>query len=406
MKSPEPPPVATDQAPDPFAGSPYRTIRSIGQGGMGEVFEVEHVALSKRVVAKLLKVQFLNDANILERFRFEAQALAQLAHPNLVAVLDLGRTTDGRPYFVMERLCGRTLGDELRARRTLPVAEAIELCCQVLAGLGAAHAHGLVHRDVKLDNVFVCDAPSSADGARTTPSTRLVKVLDFGVAKTRRSGEQLAKAPAYPTAEGIVMGTPRYIAPEQIRGVAVDARADLYAAGVLLYALIAGRAPFTQPGALAILQAHLSELPKPPSHWTTAPVPAELDAAILRALTKRPEDRFESAAAFASELRRIAERVQAEETRPLPAGSRPEIAAPVVLSVAPQGTVRMLAAPGLQGSGDAARKLFSPIQCPEPPADPRGPRRRNVWAVAAVFFGSALGFWLLFGTVMRLVGWP
>jgi serine/threonine-protein kinase len=376
-------------AADPFAGTTYRAIRPIGQGGMGEVFEVEHVALGKRAVAKLLKAQFLDDAPMRERFRFEAQAQARLSHPNLVEVFDLGETAGGRPFFVMERLSGRTLALEIAERRSLPAAEAVEIVLQVLAGLGAVHAKGIVHRDVKPENVFVCDPPEHAEPAETR--RRRVKVLDFGVAKARRSGEQIAAAPAHPTEEGMAMGTPRTMAPEQIAGGGIDARADVYATGVLLYALVAGRAPFVQRGGLELLRAHLHERPEPPSRWTRDPVPARLDAAVLRALSKRPADRFPSAAAFAEELRWILAALRSEPAAPR--GGEGALDAPSPEAVTEGGTVRM---PRLDAAGaevlDAHRGAaerapgLAPADAPRALGLPRG----EVWILLALALGAAV----------------
>ncbi|HTN91996.1 MAG TPA: serine/threonine-protein kinase, partial [Sorangium sp.] len=231
-----------------------------------------------------------------------------------------GETPAGHPYFVMERLEGTTLGEELARRGALPVAEAIDLVRQVLAGLSAAHRVGLVHRDVKLDNVFLC-----APGAAAPGGARVAKVLDFGVAKVLDRG--VAKlldrgivegaagldpplpvpGPAYPTEAGLLVGTPRTASPEQARCEAVDARADVYAAGLLLYTLVVGQGPFAHlDDALEVLQAHVREAPCPPSMRAAQAIPPALDGAVLKALAKRPEERFQSAEAFAEELGRIA----------------------------------------------------------------------------------------------------
>jgi serine/threonine-protein kinase len=236
--------------------------------------------------------------------RVEAQALALVQHPNLVAVHDLGRTPGGRAYLVMERLYGRTISDELRARGTLPPAEAIDYVCQALAGLGAAHAAGIVHRDVKPANLFLCDWENGR---------RAVKVLDFGIAKVMSAAQRGALAPlAFPTERGVVLGTPRFLSPEQARGGAVDARTDIYAMGAVLYWMLAGRGSFEPAGGLREATGEgAPEPPCPPSAWAPGIVPPELDAAVLRALAQRPEDRFASAAAFARELLRIAVRMGA-----------------------------------------------------------------------------------------------
>jgi eukaryotic-like serine/threonine-protein kinase len=285
---------------DPLAGTPYRVLAPLGGGAMGEILEAEHLELGKRVVVKLLRAELAGDPTLVERMRLEAQTAARLAHPNLVAVTDCGHTQDRRPYFVMERLHGSTLREELNRRGALSVPEAIDVVRQVLAGLQIVHEAGLVHRDVKLDNLFLC---TPVDGRRH------VKVLDFGIAKVVvRHRSELTPAPiAVPTADGYVLGTPRYAAPEQARGSVVDARTDVYSTGIVLYWLLTGCDPFAHHrGARELVWAHVSELPEPPSRRSSRPIPAALDAAVLRALEKRPGDRFPSAAAFAAELAAIA----------------------------------------------------------------------------------------------------
>ncbi|WP_437610890.1 serine/threonine-protein kinase [Sorangium sp. So ce834] len=297
---------------DELEGTPYRALRRLGRGGMGEVIEAEHRALRKRVVVKLVRRALAGDPRFADRLRVEAQALAAVSSPHVVAVLDLGRTPAGRPYLVMERLEGRTLGEELERRGALPVAEAIELVRQVLAGLAAAHRVGLVHRDVKLDNVFLCAPGSAAPGGG-----RVAKLLDFGVAKVLDGGVEAGAAgaerpfplagPAYPTEAGLLVGTPRTASPEQARCQPVDARADVYAVGLLMYTLLVGHGPFAHlDDALAVLRAHVLEAPAAPSRRAAQPIPPALDRAVLRALAKRPEERFQSAEAFAEELGRIA----------------------------------------------------------------------------------------------------
>jgi eukaryotic-like serine/threonine-protein kinase len=289
-----PAPAASLQ--EPFAGTPYRILGRLGRGGMGEVLDAEHVSLRKRVVVKILLKELADDPVLVDRMRLEAQALARLAHPNLVSVLDIGRTPDGRPFVVMERLYGQTLFQALRERRFFTVPEAIEVACQMLAGLGAAHAAGILHRDIKLANLFWC---LPVDGRRA------VKILDFGLAKVL-AGDHDDGAPrplVQPTKEGVTMGTPGYFSPEQSLGRPVDQRTDLYAAGVVLYALLTGKTPFHhRQDIVELVRAHVFEVPRPPSTVATQAIPPELDRAVLKALAKRPEERFASAAEFSAEL--------------------------------------------------------------------------------------------------------
>ncbi|MEJ7728837.1 MAG: serine/threonine-protein kinase [Polyangiaceae bacterium] len=286
---------------DALEGTAYRAVCVVGRGGMGEVIEAEHRRLGKRVVVKLLHRHYSDRRDLEDRLRLEAQTLARLAHPNLVAVHDMGRTPAGRSYLVMERLQGCTLGAELRRRGALPWAEAVDITCQLLAGLEAAHDAGVVYRDVKLDNAFVCQALEGA-GAR-----RLVKLLDFGIAKVLSPGAAGLEPVAFPTDDEVAVGTPRFFSPEQALGNRVDARTDIYAAAVLLYSLLAGRGPFDHlADVAALVRAHATEKPSPPSRWAAASLPPELDRAVLRALAKQPAHRPPSAASFARELARIA----------------------------------------------------------------------------------------------------
>ncbi|EYF02083.1 serine/threonine protein kinase [Chondromyces apiculatus DSM 436] len=279
-----------------LCGTPYRVRRHIGRGGAGDVYEAEHRALAKSVVLKVLHPDLCREPRAVERLRIEAQVLARLSHPNLVEVRDLGQTVEGRSYVVMERLMGRTLREEIEARGKLPVLEAIGYLEQALAGLAAAHGAGVVHRDVKPDNLFVC-APDPS-------GVRRVKVLDFGAVKL--SPAMWPAHGALRTAQGVLVGSPRYAAPEQVKGRAVDGRTDVYAAGLVLYTLVTGRGPFAPAQRLDdILRAHLTEEPTPPSRFAPE-IPPALDRIILRALEKDPERRFPGAAAFAAELARVA----------------------------------------------------------------------------------------------------
>lgn len=306
-------------------GTPYRYIAPLGQGGMGDVVEAEHVALGKRVVVKLLQERHANRPDYIDRMRIEAQALAKITHPNLVQVTDFGQTAHGRTFLVMERLRGRNLREELDQRKFLPVLEAMNIVRQSLQGLAAAHDAGIVHRDVKLENLFLCDS---------TTNRRAVKVLDFGVAKVIGiTGDNTPLPLAFPTAEGVAMGTPRYFSPEQARGREVDWRTDVYASGIVLYTLVTGKGPFDHHTTLLELtRAHAFETPETPSSIAPQFVPPELDAAILKALAKEPIDRFPTAFSFAVELERISAKLSAEQrnqTAPIPAGpDTPQVATP------------------------------------------------------------------------------
>jgi eukaryotic-like serine/threonine-protein kinase len=288
---------------DPLHGLPYRALRRLGGGGMGEVFLAQHRQLGRLCVAKILHARLAGDARLADRIRLEAQALGRLNHPHIVSIIGAGKTFDERPFIVMEHLRGETLADELLVRGQLPVVEALNYTCQLLRALGAAHALGIVHRDIKPENLFLCD--SSGHG-------RTLKVLDFGIARVMPDASADAPQPlAVPTDTGLVVGTPRYVSPEGAAARRVDHRADLYAAALVLYIAVAGRGPFDHIRSEAmLLSAHAGQVPEPPSRFAKEPIPPELDRVLLRALRKNPEERYQSADALREDLEQISEFLQ------------------------------------------------------------------------------------------------
>ena len=276
-----------------LVGTPFRAVARLAAGGMGEIYEAV-ASDSEIVVVKLLRADLVRQADMIDRMRVEGEALELLRHPSIVASRGHGFTVDGRPYVAMERLDGSTLQSELRRRGALPVAEAIHCTRRLLSALRAVHLAGIVHRDVKPENVMI----SRRDG-----SPPQIKLLDFGVAKVAGGPGQLIAPLAFPTMNGACVGTPRYASPEQARGASVDQRTDIYAAGILLYMLVVGRGPFDEiKGAGNILMAHINEEPPPPSRFTRYPIPLPLESIILRAIAKDPNDRFADAASFSREL--------------------------------------------------------------------------------------------------------
>jgi serine/threonine protein kinase len=283
-------------------GTPYRVVCLLGAGGMGSVYEVEHVELERRYVLKSLLRTLASRQDLIARMRNEWRALGKLQHPNIVDILNAGTTTGDVPYYVMERLDGETVRDRLQREGKLPIDEAARIARGTLFGLAAAHAIGIVHRDIKPANVFL-----TSDGA--------VKVLDFGVAQVKRSeGDQKI------TAQGLAIGTPRYMSPEQASGDTADARSDLYATGLLLFEMLAGEGPFDDLGDTSQqMLAHLHRPPRALSRLTE--VPAEIEAIVRRALAKKPQDRPRSAEAMAADLAPFA----ATHSRP---GSRAPLTTP------------------------------------------------------------------------------
>jgi serine/threonine protein kinase len=269
-----------------LAGTPYIVVRRLGRGGMGDVYEVADRSLEgPRYALKLLHPALCHRADVALRFQQEALVAGRVDHPSVVRVFALGETADGRPYLLMELLRGRDLRAELVRGGPLSEARALDLAAQALDGLAAAHAAGVVHRDVKLENLFLTDEGT-------------IKVLDFGIAK-------ITAEEASFTLPGAVVGTLRSMAPEQFAHAAIDARADVYAAGLALYELITGRGPFDELRGLplALQFAHCERTPPPPSRFARRPVAAGVEAAILRALAKSPADRFQSAGEMADTLR-------------------------------------------------------------------------------------------------------
>jgi serine/threonine-protein kinase len=279
-------------AKDVLEGTNYRAIALLGRGGAGEVYEARHRHLNKRVAVKLLNERFAGDGHVMKRLELEGLALAKVAHESVVEVTDCGRTPGGLPFLVMPLLIGKTLDRELRERGELTLREGRRVIIAVLEGLSAIHAAGLVHRDVKPANVFLCDGKPP-----------VVKLLDLGVAKVIDRESELVRVNDH-TRAGITVGTPRYLPPEQALGRELDVRADIYAAGLLLYRMIAGRGPFDHcTGVGDVMVAHVIEEPRAPSAYARQAIPGELDALVLRALAKEPSKRFESAPAFAAALR-------------------------------------------------------------------------------------------------------
>ncbi len=273
--------LAAGPAPGDIVDSKYRVGELLGRGGLGAVYRANHVHLGRDVALKVILGAFAGDPSIVERFKREARTLARLDHPSIVAVHDFGILPDTGVYLVMELLEGRSLGDELRQRGALDVDTALDVLGQACAGVQAAHEAGVVHRDLKPDNIFLV-----AGNGRAT-----VKVLDFGIAKAAAEPETDTERL---TMAGAVLGTPAYMSPEQCMGEELDARSDVYSLGCVLYEMLTGRPPFLGTTARSMLYQHVAGAIVPPSRLVKA-IPRELDAAILRALAKRPEERYQTA---------------------------------------------------------------------------------------------------------------
>ncbi|HEV8244187.1 MAG TPA: serine/threonine-protein kinase [Polyangiaceae bacterium] len=298
---------------DPLIGqvldNTYEITRVLGEGGMGRVYEARHARLhKKRFAMKLLHGDLTRQPDVVTRFQREAEASSAIGHPNVVDVYDVNVTAEGQPYIVAELLQGEQFGDYLDRVGRLPVADAVRIVRQICQALGAAHAQGIVHRDVKPENVFLT-------GNIAQMSTAHVKVLDFGISKVQGGdGENLTKT-------GMVMGTPDYMAPEQAKGDKVDARADIYAVGAILYRALTGHKPFEGLDPMATLTAVIVHEPKRPSAIERS-IPLTLELVIQRAMAKRLNDRYASMEELEQELAPFDTSVvvsATSETEPAPA---------------------------------------------------------------------------------------
>lgn len=257
----------------------YRIVRPLGAGGMGLVYEAEHLAMARTVALKVIQTTDAPSAQLVERFEREVQISARLEHPNVVRLYDCGTLQEGSPYLVMERLHGEDLASRMERVQRLGAAEAVAIATGLLRGLEAVHAEGIIHRDLKPANVMLCDGPQNA---------RVVKLLDFGIA--------LLSEEARVSKLGSVVGTPSYLSPEQARGLEIDVRSDLYSVGVVLYEMLTGRVPFHGCSAIEVLLKHVNEPPVPPSQRLGVSLPADFEVLVLALLAKHPDARPDSAA--------------------------------------------------------------------------------------------------------------
>nr|MBA2543665.1 serine/threonine protein kinase [Deltaproteobacteria bacterium] len=296
--------VPTD---DPLLGTDvgrYRLAALLGEGGMGRVYLGVQPAIGSRVAVKILSDQCARDPALLERFFAEAKAVNLIRHESIVSVLDLARLDDGRPYIVMEYVEGSTLGPLVRpgSAGPPPLGGIVQVITEVLSALEAAHQIGIVHRDLKPDNIIV-----TGEGH--------AKVLDFGIAKLAPGLSHLSPR----TATGALLGTPAYMAPEQITAGTVDPRTDVYAAGIVLYEAVTGRVPFDGETLFDLMRQHLEAAPVPPSRLRPD-LPPALEQVILTALEKAPERRFQSAMAMAEAASLAASGLPPDQWRALSRG--------------------------------------------------------------------------------------
>ncbi|RHW25929.1 Stk1 family PASTA domain-containing Ser/Thr kinase [Nocardioides immobilis] len=349
-------------------GGRYQLGELLGRGGMAEVRKGIDARLGRVVAVKRLRTDLASDATFQARFRREAQSSASLNHPAIVAVYDTGEEAkdDGgdivqQPYIVMEYVAGRTLRDILREGRKILPERALEITSGVLSALDYSHRAGIIHRDIKPGNVML------------TPSGD-VKVMDFGIARA------ISDAASSMTQTAAVVGTAQYLSPEQARGESVDSRSDVYSAGCLLYELLTGRPPFVGDSPVAVAYQHVREPAVPPSHHDADLTP-DIDAIVMKALAKRVEDRYQSAAQMRADIERYLAGRPVSAVAPPPLPDEPSTTATAVV-------------PAVNGTAETQVR-----QRPAPPADDRD-RSRKIW------LWLVLGLLVLAVLAAAYVVWP
>jgi serine/threonine-protein kinase len=345
-------------------GGKFKILQKIGSGGMGAVYKASQADMSRMVAIKILHPKLAGRKDLVSRFRREARAMAHLTHPNTVKVLDYGELEDGSLYIIMEYLEGKNLNQVVRKEGPLPPERAIPVLIQVCGALQEAHLQGIVHRDLKPENIFL----STNAGLKDYP-----KVLDFGLAKVTE--RELRPGSIMLTQEGMVFGTPEFMSPEQAQGKVLDARSDIYSLAVILYEVLTGKLPFDARTPMEYIQMHVN---KPPialdERVQGKTFPQGLWPVLKKALEKKPEDRYATAAEFADSLKPFAGGAGKGFTAMMPANAsavleqaakqhaaaldaaKAAAAAPAPGPIKPAPTVKMAALPA-----PAARPAASPM---------------------------------------------
>jgi eukaryotic-like serine/threonine-protein kinase len=369
-------PRPAEAAPDPYVGctidNRYIVEGILGEGGMGVVYRCRHKIIDKKVAMKVLRADLARDPEVTERFLIEAKAASAIGSEHIIDISDFGQLPDGATYFVMEFLEGQSLSNLLEGERHVPVERLIPIARQLAEGLLAAHVAGIVHRDLKPDNIYLVPRRGDPD---------FVKILDFGIAKVSTG------AAGKLTRAGSVFGTPHYMSPEQAAGESVDHRGDIYALGVILYELAAGRVPFDADNFMGILTQHMYKAPVPLRALVSPPqeISPGLEAIILKCMSKRPEERYDDMKALMDDIDRMVSgqpptavremmdrsggfSVPSDYFRRGESGAKPKPRTPLVVGLAGVGLALALGAVFFLSRGGEAPVPVEPVAAAPPPA--------------------------------------
>ena len=363
-------------------GGKYELLRLIGEGGMGAVYEARHVEIRQKVALKLLHFQLARDQEIRQRFFREAMSAGEIGHENIIEMHDIGRDVTGSIYLVMEMLKGESLAERVRRAGAMDVSQAADIMLQTLDALHASHAKGITHRDMKPENVFLCRLGGRDD---------FVKILDFGIAKVKdpEDGEALTRT-------GAMLGTACYMAPEQIAGDReADHRMDIYACGIILYQMLAGRVPFDSTSVHTVIYKIMNEDPPPLSEFRSD-LPAELEQMVRRAIERNRDHRYQTVADFANALTPYGSgRVVFGRGSQVPA-------APAAVGMAPTKASASIPAPEPTPQPEPPRPAHSTKAAP-PAAPPR--RASTVGIVLLIVIPLLLLGVIAFGVMAVVGGW-
>jgi len=351
----KPPPIPKDPLIGQIVDGRYKVEDVIGSGGMGIVYRCTHVKLGSQVAIKVLRTHQATNPESIERFKNEAIAASTIGNSHIIGIKDIGLLPNGSTYFVMEYLEGVPLSQLMEGDKPVPVTRLVPIARQIAVGLGAAHAKNIVHRDLKPGNIHLIHPGTEKE---------FVKILDFGIAKVLNSDRRDL------TLTGDILGTPRYLSPEQARGEPVDHRSDIYSYGVLLYKMTTGRVPFESENLLGLLEAHKVKAPRPLRELVPSlEVPSLLETIIFRCLSKNPADRYQSMGELIADLDKL---TPDKSSRAL-------------------AVVRAAPAPILQTGTEAKTRMIRPQAAPSPAPEKEVPPAKSRWPLYVLLTGLGGG---------------